>query len=115
MANRVLKSTSRFSRSSIRRGVLSESIIRSGSVMPIPCAPCARLHRSCIASEADSSRCAECIATGRSDCDIFGLSRSQLLKIADRHSSIESELEAAEEEAEKLAAKVSRLRREKKL
>jgi hypothetical protein len=68
-----------------------------------------------VASESDSSRCSECVDKGRSDCDIFGLSRSQLLKIADRHSSLESELEVAEEEAEKLAAKVRRLRREKKL
>jgi hypothetical protein len=73
----------------------------------------------------ESDRCAECIRLGRSDCDLFGLSRPQLLKIADRHSSLESQLEAAEEEAElarhqaelaisRADARVRRLRKEKR-
>ncbi|KAI7908727.1 hypothetical protein M0657_012163 [Pyricularia oryzae] len=62
----------------------------------------------CAVSPRDSSRCVECVRLGRSRCDVMGVSREQLHRIAVQHSKLESELEAAEE-------KVLRLRRQKKM
>ncbi|EHA54233.1 hypothetical protein, variant [Pyricularia oryzae 70-15] len=62
----------------------------------------------CAVSPRDSSRCVECVRLGRSRCDVMGVSREQLHRIAAQHSKLESELEAAEE-------KVLRLRRQKKM
>ncbi|KAH9436293.1 hypothetical protein MCOR02_002761 [Pyricularia oryzae] len=62
----------------------------------------------CAVSPRDSSRCVECVRLGRSRCDVMGVSREQLHRIAAQHSKLESELEAAEE-------KVLRLRKQKKM
>ncbi|EHA47034.1 hypothetical protein MGG_17610 [Pyricularia oryzae 70-15] len=62
----------------------------------------------CAVSPRDSFRCVECVRLGRSRCNVMGVSREQLHRIAAQYSKLESELEAAEE-------KVLRLRRQKKM
>ena len=105
----------RYSASSVRRAVLYESVLRSGTIMPSPCTNCSSASYECIVSLSESQCCAKCINLGRSDCDVLGLSRNQLLCIAYHHSSLEAQLELAEEEADRASDEVRRLRKEKLL
>ncbi|EHA46471.1 hypothetical protein MGG_18021 [Pyricularia oryzae 70-15] len=106
MSSRVNKSRGRSS--TARRNDLLSVLLSSAVEMP-SCSACeSQGIAKCAVSPRDSSRCVECVRLGRSRCDVMGVSREQLHRIAAQHSKLESELEAAEE-------KVLRLRRQKKM
>ncbi|KAH9428634.1 hypothetical protein MCOR02_011180 [Pyricularia oryzae] len=106
MSSRVNKSRGRSS--TARRDDLLSVLLSSAVEMP-SCSACeSQGIARCAVSPRDSSRCVECVRLGRSRCDVMGVSREQLHRIAAQHSKLESELEAAEE-------KVLRLRKQKKM
>ncbi|KAH9428272.1 hypothetical protein MCOR02_011757 [Pyricularia oryzae] len=106
MSSRVNKSRGRSS--TARRDDLFSVLLSSAVEMP-SCSACeSQGIARCAVSPRDSSRCVECVRLGRSRCDVMGVSREQLHRIAAQHSKLESELEAAEE-------KVLRLRKQKKM
>lgn len=116
-ANRVQKPSSKPPPhpKTLRRDVLLETILRAPIVMKTSCSFCERRDFTCEASPGDSSRCASCIRHNQSHCDAQGVTVAQLRRIASQHDKIESELEKAEAEAELVAAKVRRLRRQKRV
>lgn len=79
------------------------------------CSSCESRKVPCLASEKDSSRCADCVRYKRGNCDFQGLSPAQMQKLVAQHSVAEAELETAEEELEAVAAKVRRLRQQRRL
>jgi len=109
MSGRVTKRAQKQSLAAKERKVrLLETILARPVEMPA-CSPCkARGFTSCRVSLDDSSRCAECVRSNLSGCDVAGISTAQLRKIATQHQKLEDELERAEE-------KVLRLRKQKKM
>ncbi|KAL0943092.1 uncharacterized protein CTRU02_200978, partial [Colletotrichum truncatum] len=98
-----------------QRDSLLSLILGNRTVMPV-CSSCeVKGFSSCEASLSDSSRCAECVRSGKSYCDLQGLSAQQLRRIGDQHQKLEDALEKAEEERRALDAKVERLRKQKKM
>jgi hypothetical protein len=69
----------------------------------------------CLSSPNDSSRCSQCVRLNRPYCDVRGLSNDQLQKVSTEHFRLEEELETAEDALAEMAAKVSRLRKQKKI
>lgn len=91
---------------------LAASILSHSSEMK-PCYSCEKKGTQCLASERDSTRCSECVKDHKSHCEAF-LSSQQLLRISRRRDQLDSEVEAAEEEAMRLMAKIARLRKQRK-
>lgn len=83
------------------------SAILARPIAMSPCSFCERNKFECKISPADSSRCSSCVLQKKSDCDVRGLSPSQLKKVADQYHNLEKELEEAED-------RVSRLRKQKR-
>ena len=106
-------------RKTSQRDSLLAAVLSSNPIDMAPCSYCERRHLECKVSDSDSSRCSSCIRHNRSQCDVSGLSPEQLQKVASQHRKLELELEAAEEEAEKVIsetnAKLRRLRRQKRM
>jgi hypothetical protein len=110
MSDHIRKSKSKKSSKSSndRRIALLAAILSSAVEMP-SCSNCEKRGiNSCQVSEKDSSRCAECVRSGRSRCDVQGPSNEELIKIGEQFRKLEEEVEQAE-------AKVQRLRAQKKL
>jgi uncharacterized protein YdcH (DUF465 family) len=113
MSNRVTKSSRKSSAE--RRLALLVSILSSSVKMPL-CSSCEqRGILSCQVSDRDSSRCAECVRTGRSRCDIRGPSNEELVKIGTKFCELEDTVKKVEEERRVIDAKIERLRKQKKL
>ncbi|KAK7727158.1 hypothetical protein SLS53_009470, partial [Cytospora paraplurivora] len=66
-------------------------------------------------SASDSSRCAECVRLGASSCDVLGPSPADIRKISLQHRRLEDQIEAEEERLRESAAKLERLRKQKKM
>jgi hypothetical protein len=116
MSNRVSKPRSKPPSKKVeQRDVLLETILVRPIVMASSCTSCDRSGSSCLASEGDSSRCARCVQSQLSNCDMKGLSPRQLRRIAAHHSKFESELESAEAQLSENLARIDRLRKQKKL
>ena len=94
-----IRMKSSFSRSSVRRLGLYESVLRNGIDAQIPCSHCIDTRCTCVVSSSYSSRCAECIRLCRPNCDAFGVMRLHILRIANQCASLQSQLEVAEDEA----------------
>jgi hypothetical protein len=69
----------------------------------------------CLVSPLDSSRCFECVRLNKSYCDVHGLTPDQLDRVSSQHFRLEEELEEAEDVLAEVAAKVSRLRKQKRV
>jgi hypothetical protein len=112
--SRVLKTKVR-PRSSASKSALLRSFSRHSAVMP-SCSNCERFGlSSCKVSPSDSSRCEECILRNRPGCDVLGPSPTQIELAGRSFCQADEELEAVEEAAAELQAKVLRLRRQRKL
>lgn len=111
MSGRVTKSRHRKSEQSAS---LWLAVLDRCSEMPA-CSACEDRRIPCLASEEDSSRCAECIRNKRGNCDLQGLTPAQMQKITRQHSLLEAQLDEAEEAAMEANAKVSRLRKQRRL
>ena len=88
-----------------------------GTAVPMPCSYCEEhnLGKDCLVADSESSRCLTCVRLNLSNCDVRGLSPDQLNKITLKHRRLEEELEAVEEEAQLLNAKILRLRKQKRM
>lgn len=75
----------------------------------------AKGHKECLLSSLDSSRCSECVRLNQSYCDVRGLTSDQLDRVSAQHFRLEEELESAEDALAEVAAKVSRLRKQKRV
>ena len=120
MSNRISKRAKPISQRKVsKRNTLLTAVLSTDSVEMAPCSYCKRRQFECIVSKNNSSRYSFCIRHNRSQCDVSGLSPEQLQKVAAQHRELEIELEAAEEEAERVItetnAKLRRLRRQKRM
>lgn len=104
-------------RSTIRRNDLLSSILSSDLLINMPsCSFCeSRGSISCQVSPLDSTRCSECVRLNQARCDVLGPDPAHLRGLTAKHLSAEKELEDAEEELERSAARVRRLRKQKKM
>ena len=89
--------------------------MRSPVAMKRPCSFCESRGLSCEISSSHSSRCAECVRRGQSQCDALGVSVQQLNHIISQHDKLESQMESAETELATAMAKVNRLRQQKRV
>ncbi|KAB5528786.1 hypothetical protein GE09DRAFT_1148418 [Coniochaeta sp. 2T2.1] len=109
MSDRVPKQRKQPKKSSNDRRVALLAAILSSAVEMPSCSNCEkRGFDSCQVSEKDSSRCAECVRSGRPRYDVQGPSNEELIKIGEQFRKLEEEVELAE-------ARVQRLRTQKKL
>jgi len=112
MSDRIVK---RRKTSAQRRADLFLSVLSRSITMP-SCSACeARGQPSCQVSDLDSTRCAECVRSGRSQCDVLGPSLEHLQQVGSQYHKMEEELERAEEERQQMDAKIRRLRKQKKM
>ena len=91
---------------SINRKALSELIRTTGFLAAMFCTFCTENGRTCIMTST-TSRCSECVRTGRSKCD----GKPEFLSGWDALAKQEEKLEQEEEEA---MAKILRVRKQKK-
>lgn len=102
-------------KSTADRDALLSAIFQNCVEMP-SCSSCEdRGIESCQVSPLDSSRCAECVRLGSSSCDVLGPSPSDIRKISSQHKRLEEQIEAEEERLRDSAAKLERLRKQKKM
>lgn len=73
------------------------------------CLYCERRGYKCLVSEEDSLRCSQCVHYQQLNCEAFGLSATQLHKMATKGAVLDSELEKAEEAWLEAGARVKRL------
>ncbi|KAK2730646.1 hypothetical protein FQN57_004251 [Myotisia sp. PD_48] len=85
--------------------------------MPVPCTRCTRLKKNCIKSEKDSSRCLDCVkAGGGVRCVEAQLSEDiRFDKLIESRNQLEEEEESLSEQAELILARLSRVRKQKRL
>lgn len=118
MSSKVIKSrvAKSFPKSEQKAALLS-AVASRGTVVPMPCSYCEEhnLGKDCLVADSESSRCLTCVRLNLSNCDVRGLSPDQLNKITLKHRRLEEELEAVEEEAQLLNAKILRLRKQKRM
>lgn len=74
---------------------------------------CEKKGTQCLTSEKDSTHCSKCVKDHKSHYKAF-LSSQQLLQISRRRDQLDSEVEAAEEEAIHVINKITRLRKQRK-
>ncbi|KAK8078923.1 hypothetical protein PG994_002730 [Apiospora phragmitis] len=114
MSGRIEKRKSRTPKTE-KRDALLLSLLQNFVTMP----SCSYCEDHGIASykvlARDPSRCELCIRHNQSRCDVQGLSAVQIRSIGEKHTKVEAELDAAEEELERAAAKVRLLRKQKKM
>ena len=120
MSGRINKSVSQRAKPLSQRKIsqrdsLLAAVLSSNPIDMAPCSYCERRQLECKVSDSDSSRCSSCIRHNRSQCDVSGLNPEQLQKVASQHRKLELELEAAEEEADAVNARLRRLRRQKRV
>lgn len=96
-----------------QRNALEHSILLTPLVMK-SCLFCEKRGLQCLVSESDSLRCSSCVHSQQSNCEAFGLSATQLRKMATKGADIDSELDKAEEAWLKAGERVKRLRTQKK-
>lgn len=104
------KSSKTDQRDSLLAAVLSAAIPEMAR-----CSYCDSRDLVCRLAETDSSRCSSCINSNQANCDVRGLSPEQLNRVAAQHRKLELELEAAEEEADLVNARLRRLRKQKRM
>jgi hypothetical protein len=98
----------------VDRDQLLAAMFDSSVPVKHPCSYCEDHKLPCEASPSDSSRCLECVAHNQSLCDAQGVSVQHLRKIASNFRRLETEMEEAEDELAVVAAKVKRLRQQKR-
>lgn len=108
MSSRISKNKKPSHSSTLRKNDLLAAVLCSPCSMP-SCSACLRRGaKTCEVSDSDSSRCSECVDRKLAHCDVLGVTPAQLRHIATQHQKLENELEEME-------AKVTRLRKQKKL
>jgi len=102
-------------KSTADRDALLGAIYQNCVEMP-SCSSCEdRGVESCQVSPLDSSRCAECVRLGLSSCDVLGPSPVDIRKISLQHKRLEDQIEEEEGRLRDSAAKLERLRKQKKM
>jgi hypothetical protein len=114
MSNRVNKG-----KAPARRTRERYSLLRSLGINSVEMAVCSNCERlgltSCQASPSNSSRCEACVRSGRTGCDVLGPSPEQLENAGRQFQRLEKELDEAEEEEDRVKAKVRRIRRQRRV
>lgn len=99
-----------------QRDSLLKAIMSGADRSDKRCSYCiSKNHGDCLVSPLDSSRCFECVRLNKSYCDVQGLSPNQLDRVSSQHFRLEEELEEAEDVLAEAAAKVARLRKQKRV
>lgn len=116
MSGRVGKSRAKARSSKTdERDSLLAAVLSSASFTMARCSYCEDRNLDCRTANENSSRCSSCIGANQSNCDARGLSPEQLNRVAAQHRRLELELEAAEEEADAVNARLRRLRKQKRM
>ena len=93
-----------------RKEDLRKTLVATNSEMPFPCTTCRRLGRKCAVGK-ESKYCAECVAKGRSDCDV-GFSPEQWRRLVIAREKIQKELDEVEEAEVEILMRKRRLRKQ---
>ncbi|RYP62833.1 hypothetical protein DL771_009554 [Monosporascus sp. 5C6A] len=115
MVNKIQRRTKPVSKEKTAQRDSLLSAVLANPVDMAPCSFCESRKLECKLSENDSSRCSSCIRYNQANCDVKGLSPEQLQRVAAQHRRLELELEAAEEEADQVNARLRRLRKQKRM
>jgi len=112
--------TAELNRKQLALYALADRINRTGIEM-LACTHCTRSDKLCIVAPAESKRCSECVRLKRK-CDVnrdedsvTGPSPGDWRKLAEAEDRLENETEKAETEMAELAARLARLRKQRKL
>lgn len=99
-----------------QRNSLLRAMMSGAAKSDTRCSNCiSKNHADCVVSSLDSSRCYECVRLNKSYCDVQGLTPDQLDRVSSHHFRLEEELEEAEDVLAEAAAKVARLRKQKRV
>ena len=102
----------RRSKSQVNRLSLAKLILETGFEMD-PCSLCSRRGLKCVVSD-HSSRCAECVKSGRS-CDVKMFSSAAVQKLLRDDRQLENEEDAVLEAIAAYQSKLQRLRKQRRL
>ncbi|KAK4197318.1 hypothetical protein QBC40DRAFT_334076 [Triangularia verruculosa] len=108
MSNRVKKSTPKGPSSTLRRQNLAAAASIFGDEM-LPCSSCEALNISDCRVFKRSSKCNHCISSGRSDCDILGLTPALTASLRRQKEKLDAEEQKARTTMLQAASKLSRV------
>lgn len=114
MPDKLIKKS--FHKRTRQRDSLLRAIMSGADKSDKRCSYCVSKNlQDCLVSPLDSSRCFECVRLNKSYCDVQGLTPDQLDRVSAQHFRLEEELEEAEDVLAEAAAKVARLRKQKRV